>query len=66
MRAMLDLAKALNRSTTVEGIETLAQLNAAKLLGATYGQGYYFSRPVPASEALDLITYPRAVLPAAS
>lgn len=66
MRAMLELAKALNRSTTVEGIETLAQLNAAKSLGATYGQGYYFSRPVPAAEALNLITYPRAVLPAAS
>jgi predicted signal transduction protein with EAL and GGDEF domain len=58
MRAMLELAKALNRSTTVEGIETLAQLNAAKSLGATYGQGYYFSRPVPAAEALDLITTP--------
>lgn len=66
MRAMLELAKALNRTTTVEGIETFAQLGAAQLLGATYGQGYYFSPPVPAAFVQQLIEGPRSVLPAAS
>ena len=55
MRAMLELARALNRSSTVEGIETLAQLSAAQALGATYGQGYYFSRPLPAAKARELM-----------
>lgn len=66
MRAMLELAKALKRSTTVEGIESFAQLRAAQMLGATYGQGYYFSRPVPAAQTLQLIEAPRHSLPAAS
>lgn len=55
MRAMLELARALNRSSTVEGIETFAQLYAAQALGATYGQGYYFSPPLPAAKARDLM-----------
>lgn len=58
MRAMLELAKSLNRSSTVEGIETFAQLAAAQALGATYGQGYYFSRPLPAEDARQLMTSP--------
>jgi diguanylate cyclase (GGDEF)-like protein len=60
MRAMVDLARALNRSSTVEGIETVAQLSAAQALGATYGQGYYFSRPVPGAQAHALATAPHA------
>jgi diguanylate cyclase (GGDEF)-like protein len=59
MRAMLDLAKTLNRSSTVEGIETFAQLSAAQALGATYGQGYYFSPPLPAADAARLIGPPK-------
>ncbi len=56
MRAMVDLARALNRTTTVEGIETAAQLSAAQGLGATYGQGFYFSRPLPAVQARRLVS----------
>lgn len=55
MRAMLELAKALNRTSTVEGIETFAHLNAAQALGATYGQGYYFGRPQPDAQARALM-----------
>lgn len=58
MRAMLELARALNRSSTVEGIETFAQLSAAQALGATYGQGYYFSPPQPADKAREFMTQP--------
>lgn len=54
MRAMIDLADALHRTCTVEGIETAAQLSAAQALGAKYGQGYYFSPPMAADEARAL------------
>ncbi|MGA1411696.1 MAG: EAL domain-containing protein, partial [Prochlorotrichaceae cyanobacterium] len=32
---------------TLEGIETQAQLEIAKALGISYGQGFYWSRAVP-------------------
>lgn len=55
MRAMIALARNLNRTSTVEGIETLEQLSAAQSLGATYGQGYYFSPPLPATRCRALV-----------
>lgn len=54
MRAMINLADALNRTSTVEGIETAGHLSAAQALGAQYGQGYYFSRPLSADAARAL------------
>ncbi|MHA6720446.1 putative bifunctional diguanylate cyclase/phosphodiesterase [Sphingomonas sp. RS6] len=55
VRAILSLAQALGMQTTAEGIETneLAQTLAA--LGCSYGQGFFYSRPVPADEAFALI-----------
>lgn len=55
IRAILSLAYALGMQTTAEGIETpeLAQTLAA--LGCTYGQGYYYSRPVAGDAAFALI-----------
>ncbi|MFW6261492.1 MAG: hypothetical protein ACOC6J_07905 [Spirochaetota bacterium] len=38
-----------------EGIETTSQLTALRTLGSEYGQGYLFSRPVPAEEAGKLL-----------
>lgn len=55
MRAMVKLARNLNRTCTVEGIETLDQLTAAQSMGATYGQGYHFSPPLPASRCRALV-----------
>lgn len=53
VRAILSLAKALGMQTTAEGIEDGDV--AAKLgeMGCTYGQGYYFARPMPADQAYD-------------
>jgi EAL domain-containing protein (putative c-di-GMP-specific phosphodiesterase class I) len=45
-----------------EGIETLEQLDLLRTLRCDYGQGYYFSRPVPSHQAEALIT-PTAGLP---
>ncbi len=56
VRAILGLAQALGMQTTAEGIETpeLAQTLAA--LGCGYGQGYLYSKPLPADQALRLLS----------
>ncbi len=41
-------------------IETLAQLDAVRTLGVDSGQGYLFSRPLPAEEADAFIDNQRA------
>ena len=53
VEAVVTLARALGLSTVGEGIETRAQADALREIGCTYGQGYLFSRPLPAHE-LDL------------
>ena len=47
-RAIIGLSDALHLATVAEGIETAGQLGALRALGCQHGQGYYFSRPVPA------------------
>lgn len=54
MRAMVGLAKTLNQTSTVEGIETDEHLRAAMELGATYGQGYLIAPPLSAQGIPDL------------
>ena len=46
--AMVALSQAIGSTTVVEGVETLAQLEAVKRLGCDVAQGYYFARPVSA------------------
>ena len=52
VRAVLSLARALGMETTAEGIDSddLAELLAE--LGCSYGQGYHFSAPLAADDAL--------------
>ena len=38
-----------------EGIETIDQLHSLQALDCLYGQGYYFSKPMPAPEAEALL-----------
>ncbi|MFN7946722.1 MAG: EAL domain-containing protein [Blastocatellia bacterium] len=55
VRTIVTLAKTLKMDVIAEGVETEDQ--ALQLLGlnAKYGQGYYFSRPVPAQAAGELL-----------
>jgi diguanylate cyclase (GGDEF)-like protein/PAS domain S-box-containing protein len=46
--AIMGVARGLGFSTTAEGIETAEQLEFLMRLGCQFGQGYFFSRPVPA------------------
>jgi EAL domain-containing protein (putative c-di-GMP-specific phosphodiesterase class I) len=55
VRTITTLACSLALETTAEGIETEEQLEYLRSLGCTYGQGYYFSRPLSADHASALI-----------
>ena len=49
VRAIASLAHALGMDATAEGIETAEQLAWAREARCERGQGYYFSRPLPAA-----------------
>ncbi|GAC1390168.1 MAG: hypothetical protein NVSMB31_06910 [Vulcanimicrobiaceae bacterium] len=55
VRSIIALAQTLGLYTVAEGIETTEQLAILKGLGATYGQGYFFSHPVPRHEVAGLL-----------
>jgi len=46
--AIINLASSMGLQTIAEGVETASQLAYLRLQGCDEGQGYYFSRPVPA------------------
>jgi diguanylate cyclase (GGDEF)-like protein len=53
--SILQLASSLGLATVAEGIEHEVQATILRELGCQYGQGFYFSRPMPATEALQLM-----------
>jgi len=53
--AAIAMAHALKLKVVAEGIETSEQLAALKEMDCDYGQGYLFSRPVPANEFTELL-----------
>ncbi len=52
VRAILSLASALGMNTTAEGVETAEVAQTLTALGCSYGQGYYFARPLAPDDAL--------------
>lgn len=52
VRAILSLASALGMHTTAEGVETAELAQTLAALGCSYGQGYYYSRPLSPEAAL--------------
>jgi diguanylate cyclase (GGDEF)-like protein len=53
--AVVAIAGSLGITTVAEGVETEAQLEQLHELGCDEGQGYLFSRPVPADQLLDVL-----------
>jgi EAL domain-containing protein (putative c-di-GMP-specific phosphodiesterase class I) len=47
---ILDIAANLKVPVIAEGVETETQMQLLKKMGCELVQGYYFSRPLPASE----------------
>ena len=55
VKAITDLAAALNMETTAEGVEEPEQVEALRAHGCTTLQGFLFSRPVPAEQVPELL-----------
>lgn len=51
VRAILGLAQALGKQTTAEGVETNALAQTLAALGCTFGQGWFYGRPLEAEDA---------------
>jgi EAL domain-containing protein (putative c-di-GMP-specific phosphodiesterase class I)/GGDEF domain-containing protein len=50
VQAVIDLAHGLDLAVVAEGIEERAAFERLGEMGCEYGQGYYMSKPLPASE----------------
>ena len=55
VRAILAMANSLGTRVTAEGVETVEQARALEAMGCNGLQGYYFSRPVAASDLPSLL-----------
>ncbi|HZH91438.1 MAG TPA: EAL domain-containing protein [Pyrinomonadaceae bacterium] len=55
VRTIVSLAQNLGMNVIAEGVETKEQLAALRKLGCENGQGYFFSKPVGAKAAENLI-----------
>jgi diguanylate cyclase (GGDEF)-like protein/PAS domain S-box-containing protein len=53
VQGIIALAKAFERQTVAEGIETSAHYQALLDMGCELGQGYAIARPMPASEMMN-------------
>ncbi|RUO38663.1 hypothetical protein CWE13_03175 [Aliidiomarina shirensis] len=62
-QTIVSLARNLDIGIVAEGVENQAQADFLIERGCTIGQGYFYSRPVPADEATALLTAPNSVIP---
>ncbi|RYE45108.1 MAG: bifunctional diguanylate cyclase/phosphodiesterase, partial [Hyphomicrobiales bacterium] len=53
--ALIDLAKNLGIQTVAEGVETGLQAFMLRRRGCDIGQGYHFSRPLPAEQVMSFV-----------
>lgn len=58
-------AEATGATILAEGIETPAHERAARVLGATYGQGWLYGRPAPLPAGVSGVDHPFPLRPAA-
>jgi predicted signal transduction protein with EAL and GGDEF domain len=56
IRAVAGLGQSFGMTTTAEGVETKEQLEQMRAEGCTEVQGYFYSRPMPASEISELLS----------
>jgi len=63
VQAMVQLAKNLGMLPLAEGVETTEELAFLRALDCPIGQGFLFSRPVPASEITELLTHGSSLIP---
>src|SRR5438874_634251 len=56
IRAVAGLGHSFGMTTTAEGVETQEQLDQMRAEGCSEVQGYFYSKPVPASEIAQLLS----------
>lgn len=57
VNAMLNLANSLGLQVTAEGVETREQYQALADMDCMYAQGFYFGRPMPFEQTLEVIQH---------
>ena len=55
VRAIITLGHSMNITVVAEGIETADQLARLRAEGCDEVQGYYFGRPMPSDEFVELV-----------
>jgi diguanylate cyclase (GGDEF)-like protein len=65
VRAIAQLARAMNITTVAEYVETEEIRTRVRSLGVDYGQGFAIARPVPVGEVLDVLPVLAAATPGA-
>jgi EAL domain-containing protein (putative c-di-GMP-specific phosphodiesterase class I) len=53
--AIIDLAHALDLVVIAEGVENEQHLEVLRRLGCDQAVGYYFSRPLPAADLVEIV-----------
>ncbi len=62
-RAVVDMAKAMGRSTVAEGVETTDQYHVLRGVGVEAHQGWLFARSLPPWQLRDLLAGARMAVP---
>jgi EAL domain-containing protein (putative c-di-GMP-specific phosphodiesterase class I) len=55
VRAIITLGHSMNITVVAEGVETADQLARLRAEGCDEVQGYYFGRPMPSEEFIELV-----------
>jgi diguanylate cyclase (GGDEF)-like protein/PAS domain S-box-containing protein len=55
LRSIIAMAQGLKRTVVVEGVETARDAQWLQQLGCEYGQGFFYSQPLPSAQALQFI-----------
>lgn len=58
LKAIVNMARFMGISLIAEGVETKAQMQFLLDMGCTSAQGYYFYKPLPVSECLEMLRNP--------
>jgi diguanylate cyclase (GGDEF)-like protein len=65
-RAVVDMAKAMNRTTVAEGVETAEQFHVLRGIGVDAYQGWLFSRALKPADLRDVLAGGRLATPASA
>ncbi|MCR5773471.1 MAG: EAL domain-containing protein [Lachnospiraceae bacterium] len=55
LSSSVDMVRQIGAQTVAEGVETKEQLEAMERMGVDFIQGFYFSKPVPESDFINLV-----------